>query len=198
MSTCKITHSLLSSWQYATNADATQDKWESFLSTLHRKPIKDNKAMADGRLFESMVNAVAAGERVECDNEKWLNAARLFGKRCKGGIQQVKIGGLREYGGQLYRLVGVADVVKAGRIYDIKKVVRYEYGKYYASTQHPVYFELMPHATRFDYLIFDGYMCYNETYRRGDFTPIGTTIKEFERFLKDTRLWETYKLYWED
>lgn len=170
---------------------------DSFLATLRREPSENTAAMQDGRLFESMCNGIANGVPVECDDADWLKAAQKYGSKIKGAVQQVRVEATKRIGETDYRLVGVADAVRAGQVFDIKKVVRYEYGKYADSTQHPMYFELMPGATRFDYLIFDGKMCYTETYRRGDFTPIETTIAEFERFLKSVGLWETYKTNWE-
>lgn len=193
----KITHSLLSSWMYATEPDTAPERYESFLRDLRREKREATKAMEDGRAFEFLVNCAADGIKIDCDDADWLKAAQKFGRLCAGGVQQVRVEGTKRVNGEEYRLVGVADVVKAGRIFDIKKVVRYEYGKYQFSTQHPMYFELMPGATRFDYLIFDGKMCYTETYRRGDFVPIEITIREFTEFLKAQNLWKIYQEKWE-
>ena len=93
-------------------------------------------------------------------------------------------------------LVGIADCLKCGIIYDIKRVQRYEYGKYQHSTQHPMYLELFPEAMRFDYLIFDGSYCYREQYRRGDFVPIRQTAEGFLKYLEDADLMETYQEHW--
>lgn len=186
----KITHSLLTAWRYATDDGSTEKQFESFLRTLRKEKEPDSAAMQDGRTFETLVNACAMfpQDKVECDDADWLEAGKKFGKLCAGGVQQVRVEKKKRISGEDFKLVGVADVVKAGRIFDIKKVVRYEYGKYFESTQHPMYFELMPGAIRFDYLIFDGKMCYNETYRRGDFISIESTIKRFADYLHDVGL----------
>ncbi|MFR8331180.1 MAG: hypothetical protein ACLU9S_01425 [Oscillospiraceae bacterium] len=52
----------------------------------------------------------------------------------------------------------------------------------------PMYLHLIPSASRFDYLIFDGAFCYRESYRRGDFPPIEDTITQFIRFLQEHSL----------
>lgn len=106
------------------------------------------------------------------------------------------VSGELSIGGLDLVLYGVCDYVKAGIIYDIKRVTRYEYGKYQHSPQHPMYLHLIPSASRFDYLIFDGAFCYRESYRRGDFPPIEDTITQFIRFLQEHSLIDEYKRYW--
>ncbi len=197
-----MTQSLLSSWIYYLNADDEYSElaWASFVSTLRREKKEPTKAMQDGIRFETMINDLVAGRPVQEDdtgfNAKWDSAARRFAGICAGGQSQAPVDGELSVCGMDFVLYGVCDYVKAGIIYDIKKVTRYEYGKYLHSPQHPMYLHLIPEAKKFEYLIFDGKNCYKEVYRREDCKPIPQTIGEFIRFLKDTELLGTYKYFW--
>lgn len=194
-----MTQSLLSAWMHYLTADEehSQAAWDSFVSTLRREEKEPTQAMRDGVLFEDMVNRLVAGEQFEdAPNAKWDAAARRFAGRCALGISQVPVTGDLSVDGMDFCLYGVCDYVKSGLIMDIKKVTRYEYGKYQNSPQHPMYLHLLPEAKRFDYLIFDGANCHIETYRRKDCKPIEQTISEFIRFLKDTGGLDIYKHFW--
>lgn len=194
-----LTQSLLSSWIYYLNADDeySQQAWDSFVSTLRREEKEPTKSMQDGIMFEDTVNRLVAGQSPKgAFNAKWDSAARRFAVRCSGGLSQVPVTGDLTVEGMDFCLYGVCDYVKAGIIMDIKKVTRYEYGKYQHSPQHPMYLHLIPEAKRFDYLIFDGSNCHVETYRREDCKPIEQTIGEFIRFLKDTGGLDLYKHFW--
>lgn len=193
-----LTQSLLSSWLYYPRAeDAYTDSAKaSFLAALRRDRQETTKAMEDGIRFEGLVNALVAGEAIDPPNEAWGKTARHFAKTCAGGVPQVPVTGELSVSGMDFVLYGVCDYVKAGIIYDIKKTGRYEYGKYASSPQHPMYLHLLPEAARFDYLVFDGTFCYRETYRRGDFPPIETTIAEFIRYLRDSGEMDLYTANW--
>lgn len=194
-----MTQSLLSSWTYCLNADDEKagQAWDSFVSTLRREEKEPTQAMKDGTKFEDMVNRLVAGEAPQgYFNAKWDAAARRFAGRCSGGLSQVPVTGDLLVSGMEFCLYGVCDYVKAGLIMDIKKVIRYEYGKYQHSPQHPMYLHLIPEAKRFDYLIFDGSNCHIEKYRREDCKPIEQTIAEFIRFLSDTGGLDVYKHFW--
>lgn len=194
----KLTHSLLASWQYATDSEADEGAYTRFLDALERKPQAKTAAMQAGIDFENAINEYVK-DSAKCIKDldgSALRAVVQFGNRLKGGHPQVREELPVTVDGVPLLLVGVADYLKAGILYDIKRVQRYEYGKYAGSTQHPMYFELFPEAVRFDYLIFDGYYCYMEQYRRGDYTPIDVTIKAFLRYLRDADLMETYQQCW--
>lgn len=194
-----MTQSLLSAWTHYLNADdeRSQAAWGSFVSTLRREEVGQTQAMRDGVLFEDMVNRLVAGNPLtDAPNAKWDAAARRFAGRCSGGLSQMAVTGNLSAAGMDFCLYGVCDYVKAGLIMDIKKVARYEYGKYQHSPQHPMYLHLLPEAKRFDYLIFDGSNCHIETYRREDCKPIEQTISEFVRFLEDTGWLCIYKQFW--
>lgn len=188
-----MTQSLLANWQFCASAD----RMDEFKLRLSRKPQQVSSAMQAGTDFEREVTNAAMGYRpnLSLPQAEQL-AVRRFGRQCFGAVAQVPIWGRRTVAGIDFVLYGVCDFVQAGRIYDIKRVQRYEYGKYYTSPQHPMYLALMPEATRFDYLIFDGSRTYRETYRRGDFVPIELTIREFVRYLIETNNMDLYLRHW--
>ena len=194
-----LTQSLLSSYIYWLHADDahSDDAFASFLRTLRREEREPTKAMQDGILFESMVNDLVRGtEPQDAPNSRWMDAARRFSAICRGGQPQTPLTGCIHVSGLDFVLYGVADYVKAGTIYDIKKVTRYEYGKYTSSPQHPMYLHLLPPARKFVYLIFDGSRCYRETYRRQDCVPVQQIISDFVTFLRRNQLEADYFANW--
>lgn len=194
----KMTHSLLESWRRATDPDADETAFGVFLDTLERKKRQKTKAMQDGIDFENAVTRYINNEAP--DNNRIgdeIRAIAQFGNRLRGAQLQVREEKEIKVCGHEILLVGVADALKAGILSDIKRVQRYEYGKYQFSTQHPMYMELFPEGLRFDYLIFDGKYCYMEQYRRGDFEPIQFTIKAFLEYLDGAELMDIYKKNWE-
>lgn len=194
----RMTQSLLHSWILSQTADDlyADQMLESFLSMLRREQRQPTQAMQDGIRFEEAVNAVVAGKTVESVNEKWDRAVLEVAKECFGGQPQVPVFGSIRVCGMDFSLYGICDYIHAGRIIDIKKPSRYEYGKYFDSPQHPMYLHLVPEASQFDYLIFDGSHVYRESYRRGDFQPIEQTISAFVSYLYDTGHMGTYRSYW--
>lgn len=192
MSKLKITHSLLASYMYATDSESPDGAWDRFLMVLNREGEPDSPAMKEGRRFEAEVNRVVAGYPSEEE------AAVEFGRLLDGGQPQVRMEKVLHVSGLDFNLVGVADYIKAGVIYDIKRVQRYEYGKYQRSTQHPAYFRLCPEANTFVYLIHDGKYNYQEQYLRADTAPIEPYIMLFAEFLKTNNLFETYREKWEE
>lgn len=194
----RLTHTLLESWRRATDPEADETAFASFLDTLERKKKPKSVEMKTGIEFESVVNRYIRNEPVAMEDEKAMKAMTQFGNRLRGAQLQVRAETSVEIDRIPFLLVGVADALHAGIISDIKRPMHYEYGKYFDSTQHPMYMELFPEALRFDYLIFDGAYCYREQYRRGDFQPIHDTIRAFARYLNDADLMDTYKKFWEE
>ena len=194
----KMTHSLLESWRRATDPDADESAFGDFLDALERKRKPTTQAMQAGIDFENRIMHFCKNEMQDADlTGEEIRAIYQFGNRLKNAQLQVREEKEIKVCGREILLVGVADALKAGILSDIKRVQRYEYGKYQFSTQHPMYMELFPEALRFDYLIFDGKYCYMEQYRRGDFEPIHGTIKAFLEYLEGAELMETYKKNWE-
>lgn len=216
----RVTHSLLSAWDYATGEKASDNSLAEFMSTLRREPRERTKAMQDGIDFEDEVTFYAAngylkhddapkmqvvtvmGDTIIQDVHAYTDAERKaiirFGEKVRFAVPQVRAEKRMAINGMDFLLVGVADYLKAGIIYDTKRVGMYEYGRYVGNTQHPMYFELFPEAVRFDYLIFDGYQTHIETYRRADCEPIQNHIARFVRDLRDVGMLETYKESWEE
>ena len=195
-----ITHSLLSSWLHAMkenpNEDATSERnpAEEFMQALRREPIPTNEAMQNGIDFENLVTRVAYGMSPEGDS--WGEAAAAIADRVRGGIFQYKAFKEIQVGGMTLLLNGRLDVLKAGEIFDIKFSKSYDSGKFFGSTQHPMYFELIPEAYRFTYLVSNGSTVWTETYRRDETPSIIPTIDNFLDYLSDTGLLPLYREKW--
>ena len=93
-------------------------------------------------------------------------------------------------------LYGRFDALKAGVISDIKFTKSYEKGKYYDSTQHPMYMFLMPTAKEFTYIVSNGTFVWHETYTREETKDIFPIISSFLSWLEDAGLLELYKQHW--
>lgn len=197
-----MTHSLLSSWLYAMKdnpyADMTTEDiaMEDFLKVLRREPTEQTAAMLEGILFEDMVTSIVTGAEEINPEDRWYNAANLVADRVKGGVLQYKAYKQLTVNGMDFLLHGRLDVLKAGEIIDIKFSKGYERGKYFGSTQHPMYFELVPEAGKFTYLVSNGIDVWSETYRRDEADDIGNTISDFVDWLNATGLIAVYKEKW--
>lgn len=196
----RITHSLLSAWDYATSDRAGDDSLTEFVKTLKREPKERTNAMQAGIDFEDAVTFYSVHGRLEHDNypEPERRAIVRFGEKVRWATPQVRAEKEMKIGGMDFLLVGVADYLKAGIIYDTKRIGMYEYGKYVSNTQHPMYFELFPEAVRFDYLIFTGYETHIETFRRCDCEPIQNHITRFIRDMRELGLIDTYMEHWRE
>ena len=196
----KITHSLLDAWEHACGEYSTPESLESFKKTLRKEQTPKTDAMLRGTQFEADVTFYAAHDQFQQPVETYTayeqKAIRAFGDKLRGAVPQVGATKELRVMAMDFRLVGVADFVKAGVIYDTKRVMRYEYGKYFNSTQHPMYFELFPEAREFTYLIFNGQDALEETYRRSDTIPAELAIGRFIRDMRGIGELETYKKYW--
>ena len=195
-----ITHSLLSSWIYAMKdnpyEDATTEKdpFAEFMKTLRREPTETTEAMWNGIQFENLVTAVLNG--TADPEDKWYEAAVNVAKRIRGGILQCRASKDIEVNGFDILLYGRLDVLLAGVIYDIKFSKSYDVGKYVDSTQHPTYFELIPEAKEFTYLVSNGTNVWPETYRRDESQDIKVIIADFLAWLSAQGLLEIYKEKW--
>lgn len=193
----RLTASLLNAWLYATDPEASEEAYASFLAALAREARPKSRAMETGIAFESLVTCLAQSPADLPEvKESDMRAAIQMANRVKRGMPQVRAEKVVTINKMPIQLVGIADWLGAGIISDIKRVQRYEYGKYQFSTQHPMYLELFPEAMRFDYLIFDGQFSYMETYRRGDYRPIEETAAAFLKYLEDADLMDTYEKKW--
>lgn len=198
----RITATLLNAWQYIWDckkyvkesendeicyedklAIAQEKAKNDFINILNRIPIPDNEAMKKGREYESLVYA-------DGDEE--------FSPIIENGAFQVTLTKNIEIDNIPIVLYGVLDVLKKGRIYDIKRVGIYKFPKYKSSHQHAMYLELCPNAIDFTYLVCDdkGNHWY-ENYIRENSENIIDIVREFISYLKANDLLEIFKSKWQ-
>ena len=181
-----LTHSLLSSWLYSLrenpyeDMETEKDAREEFLKVLRREPVEATEAMQNGVDFENLVTACIqnAGDR----SNKWFDAASAVASELRGAQLQ---------------FVASKRVLIAGVISDIKFSKGYEKGKYFDSTQHPMYMFLMPTAQEFTYIVSNGSFVWHETYTREETKDIFPIITAFLAWLEDTGLLDLYRKHWE-
>jgi hypothetical protein len=192
MNRLRITQTLLSAYRYIFLLD---DGYESFLKTLNREKEPPTQAMLNGVQFEGMVNAALDGAEIPPDHE-WHDVVMQCADILAGSQQQVTI--FREYNvdGVPFLLHGVLDFLRAGQIFDTKFSTTYHRGKYLKSPQTPMYFQLVPEAFRFTYVISDGKYVYTEAYEPDEVEPIDYIIKDFWQFLKRNKLTDIYAEKW--
>ena len=201
METYKITHSLLSAWLYAMKEnpfeDATTENsaYADFLRALRREPVEPSEAMTAGIDFENAVTDYLAGnEGYVPDN--WINAVSVVASHIRGARLQVDIRKVISVNGLHIMLHGRLDALHAGTIFDIKFSKSYDRGKYFNSTQHPMYFALCDSADQFTYEVSNGSDVWTETYRRDETAPIEPIISDFLKFLQMSGLMKTYRECW--
>lgn len=195
-----MTHSLLSSWLYAIKEDqfedetTERDRFTEFMDVLNRVPTQPTQAMQDGIDFEDTVMSFVRG--VPDLGGKWDAAANIVASFVRGGLFQYKAKWPATVAGTDFLLYGRLDALKAGEIYDIKFTKNYDRGKYFGSTQHPLYMELVPEARRFTYLVSNGNDVWTESYTRGETRSIFPVIADFTEWLKDYDLFKVYVEKW--
>lgn len=196
-----VTHSLLSSWLYAISEnpyeDATteRDSMAEFLTVLRREPTPTSEAMQKGIDFEDLVTAILNGAGDQT-NEWYYQANRIAGI-IRGGILQYSAKQQIRVGNRNVLLYGRLDALKAGVIYDIKYTGHYDAGKFFDSTQHPMYLRLVPEAREFTYLISNGKDFWQETYRRDETVDIDRIVSDFYDWLSVQGLDELYRQHWQ-
>lgn len=197
MSKLLITQSLLAGWSYMYDCWESQQEsaQESFISTLNREPFEPTEPMIHGLAFEREVYAIVAGS-TKPPYEQWKEGVLQVADKLMGASVQLKLYSDINVDGQDYLLCGVLDALKGGVIYDVKFSKSYQVGKYLKSPQTPAYFQLVPEARKFQYLISDGNEMWVETYRRHEVKPIADYIREFVKSLDLMGLLETYKEKW--
>jgi hypothetical protein len=191
-----VTHSLLSSWLYTLkdNPRSDRDHMAEFMKTLRREPIDTTEAMQKGRDFEALVTDILEGRDYPSSN--WECAGRAVATAIRGAKLQVRASKTVEVDGMQVFLYGRLDALKQGIIYDIKYTSNYDAGKYRESTQHPMYFALVPGAVAFEYLISNGTNVWPERYTRDETPDIIPTIRDFFEWLRTQGLMDTYKEHW--
>lgn len=195
-----VTHSLLSSWLYAMKDNPYEDMtterdyFQEFLTVLKREPTETTEAMRNGIEFENLVTDILNGDADK--DHSWYDAARKVAAKVAGGLAQFRAKAETEIDGIRVLLYGRLDWLRAGVIYDTKFSKSYDRGKYFDSTQHPMYFALIPEATEFSYIVSNGTDVWTETYRRDEAADIREIISCFFAWLKDNGLFEIYKEKW--
>lgn len=195
-----VTHSLLSSWLYCIKENSYEDATTEvdhiaeFLRVLRREPSETTEAMAKGNAFEELVEDIANGN-ADTDHE-WYAAAKKIADKIAGGVTQVNVNKTISVNGFSVLLHGRLDWLKAGTIYDVKYTGKYENGKFFDSTQHPMYFELVPEADVFEYLVSNGTNNWTETYRRDETQSIRLVISNFFSWLTESGFMDIYQQYW--
>ena len=188
----RITQTLLNSWLYVYKTDSG---WEDFLATLHRQSKPKTKAMLDGIHFENIINACLDSQALDMSLE-WAESISQLVQVLDGSQKQVAIFKDFTVDGVPFVLHGILDFLKAGVIFDTKFSKTYKVDKYLESPQHPMYFELVPEAYEFQYLICDGKYVYKETYRPDEVEPIEVKIRQFMNFLDRENLVDTFCNLW--
>lgn len=215
-----MTHSLLSSWLYAMKEnpyeDATteRDPLADFLKVLNREPTPTTDAMQKGIDFEDLVTAITENEScfgfyeayvdgslgglvpADIQEHKWYGAAKIIADKVKGGVRQYAAKKEIRIHGLTLLLYGRLDWLKAGEIVDIKFSSGYDKGKYFDSTQHPMYFELVPEAEIFTYQVSNGTNVWTESYMRDETRSIFPVIANFLSWLKTAGYMDVYKEKW--
>lgn len=196
-----ITQTLLSAWNYAHDChiSCSEDAYKDFLDTLNRVRKEPSEAMRNGILFEDAVYRVAKG--YPSDEYVYESGVKAVADVIRGGAIQVKLSRNLRVDGRDFVVYGIADVVKAGTIYDVKfsnkDFASAELpGRYLNSPQHPAYLYALPEARDFVYLVSDGEDLYTERYDRKNTRPIGDIVKEFMDFLKVSGLMNVYESKW--
>lgn len=216
-----LTHSLLSSWLYAMRdnpyEDATteRDPMAEFMLALRREPTPRTEAMQNGIVFEDLVSAILRGDEYfgyyEMNDQdgiqgmvpagitghKWYAAAAKIAEHVRNGAAQYKARREVKVNGCKLLLYGRLDWLKAGEIIDCKFTTNYDPGKFYESTQHPMYFELIPEAHTFTYLVSNGSAVWSESYRRDETPSILPIASDFLEWLRVAGLFELYASKWE-
>ena len=188
---------------------ASEEARESFLATLRREQQEQSEEMLRGISFEDAVYAYLNG-----DTDAPARHAKIYASRGKekleesavkkvaeimrGGVYQLTAYKDKRIDGIDFVLMAKCDWVRAGVIYDCKRVTNYEPGKYYHSAQHPMYLEVIDSAFKFQYVVCDGEEVYTaDTYKREDIPQsITTIISDFINDMKAMGLLETYFEFW--
>ena len=161
---------------------------------LRREPTITTEAMQKGIDFEDLVTNIVNG--TGDPKNRWYDAAQKVAGYVRGGVLQYKARRIITVRDTELVLYGRLDCLKAGGIMDIKFSGSYDRGKYFDSTQHPTYFEIVPEAKSFTYLVSSGSEVWTERYYREESPSIIPTISDFLEWLDALGLTPLYKEKW--
>lgn len=181
----KITQTLLNSWLYLYQVDEEyyEKAYQDFLKVLNKEPIEDNEIFQRGREFETQC---LSGEQSEV-YDIIKGSAYQVSKSKKLVVDNLNI-----------YLLGIADFIKNGVIYDTKRVNKYDLQKYSYSSQHIIYLDLFSDCYKFVYLVVDNSnTMYEEVYRRQDLQiDSKMLIHNFLEYLTTNNLLNVYLDKW--
>lgn len=181
-----ITPSLLNSWKYAISQNNDYGNLEDFKKVLSKEPMEITEAIKLGFEFEDYMV------------ENYTPT--------KNGCYQLKAYKDITTNTGHYLLYGRLDCLKAGKIYDYKHTGSYDVGKFVNSYQTLVYFELVPEADEFEYIICNNYKkgkelkdlnLFFEKYRREENKyDLKQEIDNFMNWLETNKLLDLYHEKW--
>ena len=184
----KITASLLNSWSYQFHCEEqyAEKAQESFLKTLQRIKEPPNQYMLRGIEFEE-----------QCYNGEFPEIS----EKVKNGAFQVYNEKELNVDGHDIIVLGYADALKEGVVYDIKRVSKYDLQKYFHTYQHHVYLFLYDNSYAFEYLVAQGpsnnnLNYYVERYTKDEVLNVKDIIAQFFDYLKSNNLFEVYEQNW--
>lgn len=201
-----ITRSLLSSWLFMLDdrfPSDTRNPLDEFLTVLRREPTPTSEAAQKGIDFENLVTSIVCGQNTQpCEildvelnasviasmpitQHPWYKPASEIAKVIKGGALQCTARRNLQVDGVDFMAYGRLDALKGGTIFDIKFTGHYDVGKYFGSTQHPMYMFLVPEAMSFAYLVSNGSNVWIESYRRDETRDIATIVSQFLSWLRE-------------
>jgi len=195
-----ITPSLLNSWLYIWEAPKNIVEAENDIMSL-----EDKRDLAMQKAYDDFINTL---NRISSEPNKYMQAGIEFEEECYNGntcISPIIENGTFQISGVKdvtideidFVMYGRLDVLKAGVIYDIKRIWKYSPQKYFWSSQHRFYLDLFPNAKYFEYLAFDGNKLHRERYYRENSIPTIERIKQFIQWLKENDLIDIYFNKWE-
>lgn len=216
-----MTHSLLGAWLRSMKENPFEEgddpeketPMQEFLHVLRREKTPTSPAMQNGIDFEDLVTAILTGQPnanyhstskdgtqtlkvYAVPEHPWFNAASRVAEQIQGAKLQLVAKKPIVIEGMEFLLYGRLDALKEGRIFDIKYSGSYERGKFFESTQHPMYYKLVPEIMNFTYIISNGYDVWTEVYWFDQIPRIEPVIRDFVQWLQEVNLLETYKQYW--
>lgn len=197
MSDFYITPTLLNAWLYYIHSrEESEDvAKKSFLNCLEKIKQEPTSQMKRGIEFENSIRAFDENNE-QCEDI----TAREICNIIKGGLWQEKIYKTINVDGIEILLYGIADIIKQNKIYDIKRVSKYQLPKYYRSSQHKIYLYCTD-LPFFDYLISDGKDVYIESYSCSNINilehELKTLIRSFLNWLKLNNYYDIYTKNWE-
>jgi len=168
---------------------------QELLDLLDHKPPKTSEVMQAGIDFEDDVQRVCASNGAYKSSDEVANSVAEIVKGC---LWQVPIRTEVMVENKPLVIVGRMDCLKRDWIYDIKRVLRYELGKYYPSIQHLSYMKATG-IKNFKYLVKCGNSLYTEEYREDSATSnlLQERASDFIRWLRSVSLYDRYAEHWE-